>query len=556
MKKLIFYVSFLLLMTLPVLSFAGVNLKNGNFYISYTDHDFKSLKGLEITRTYNSKTSEIGLFGYGWGSEFETRLYPIGDGAVQIHENGSGGITTFISGTQDDLLLSTCINMLLKVALQEGAVANNPAAINTYKRKLRDDEGNRHYLWKKYLALGLVETPAFSNGSKWISNDRGNQQVIKTKEGFKRIYSDGSYNLFTDEGLLTAKYDKYGDAEFTLQYNVQDKLTSIEDKVGNVFEITLNTEGLITVIQSSKGTSNYQYNGTALITSKDVAGNMYWYDYDTYKKMIAIHYTDSSSLLIEYYTSNSYVKKITDRNGKVTEYVYKYFYTPEGKVDDDHYATYVIKENIYYGKLDSNFYEYEERVKPGGDRYTYRIFTRISGYETETIYSENCKNPLKISRGSSISTFVYNNLCNLVYKETNSTITKVEYDPVINKIIRTVNIEKENEDSTVNLFIYNKNGDLIRAEEGKQWVTLSYNKENRISKMEYEGGVLNFEYNSYGKPVLIELEEGGKVSVKYNEDGEIVKVESSDGDHNMALKITQAFQNLLSRVKPAGVSLN
>ena len=59
----------------PLLAFSGVNLKNGNFYISYTDiivpgggHD------LEIVRTYNSKSTDRGWFGFGWGSDYETYL--------------------------------------------------------------------------------------------------------------------------------------------------------------------------------------------------------------------------------------------------------------------------------------------------------------------------------------------------------------------------------------------------------------------------------------------------------------------------------------------------
>ena len=57
-----------LLILVPTFSFAGVNLKNGNFYINYTDiiapgggHD------IEIIRTYNSKATEVGWFGFGWG---------------------------------------------------------------------------------------------------------------------------------------------------------------------------------------------------------------------------------------------------------------------------------------------------------------------------------------------------------------------------------------------------------------------------------------------------------------------------------------------------------
>ncbi|MBT7767758.1 MAG: hypothetical protein HN730_11425, partial [Bdellovibrionales bacterium] len=86
----------LLLFTISSALLAGVNLKNGNFYISYTDlivpgggHD------LMVSRTYNSKSADKGWFGFGWGNSFETYLVPAADGSVVIHENGSGATTRF-----------------------------------------------------------------------------------------------------------------------------------------------------------------------------------------------------------------------------------------------------------------------------------------------------------------------------------------------------------------------------------------------------------------------------------------------------------------------------
>jgi hypothetical protein len=66
---------------------------------------------------------------------------------------------------------------------------------------------------------------------------------------------------------------------------------------------------------------------------------------------------------------------------------------------------------------------------------------------------------------------------------------------------------------------------------------------------------LSFKYNALGKPVVIEMEKVGKINVAYDNYGEIKKV-VSDAGHKMALQVTQAFQNLLSIVKPAGVNLN
>jgi len=87
----------LALSLLPAIALGGVNLKNGNFYITYTDiivpggdHD------LEISRTYNAKSTDNGWFGYGWGSLYETKLIVSADGSVVVVENGSGAQTRFV----------------------------------------------------------------------------------------------------------------------------------------------------------------------------------------------------------------------------------------------------------------------------------------------------------------------------------------------------------------------------------------------------------------------------------------------------------------------------
>ena len=67
--------------------------------------------------------------------------------------------------------------------------------------------------------------------------------------------------------------------------------------------------------------------------------------------------------------------------------------------------------------------------------------------------------------------------------------------------------------------------------------------------------VLKFTYNAMSKPVEIKIDKVGKINVKYDDYGGIRKVESKQG-HQMALKVTRTFQNLLAIVKPAGVSLS
>ena len=95
LKTLFLVVALIFTLIAPAV-FADVNHKNGNFYISYTDlvvpHGDKSLK---IVRTYNSKSTVVGIFGFGWGSDFETYLVEQSDGSIVVYENGAGARTIF-----------------------------------------------------------------------------------------------------------------------------------------------------------------------------------------------------------------------------------------------------------------------------------------------------------------------------------------------------------------------------------------------------------------------------------------------------------------------------
>jgi YD repeat-containing protein len=547
-------VSVILFSLLSTALFAGVNIKNGNFYISYTDHDFSGKKGVDITRTYNSKSSGAGLFGNGWGCDYETFIIIMGDGSLVVAEHGAGAKTFFETGTIDEDLLANCINQISSAAIKNKDINNNPSAIAAYKEKLRNSQEQRAIAWLKYLKLNLVQHFNNAVNSVWQSADRGFQTITKLDATtYKRVSNDG-YELFNNNGQLLGEYDKYGKLKFTIDYNKNGKMQTLTDAVGNVLTFTFNADDLITSITSSKGKSTYKYNGKDLVESIDVNDNWYKYGYDINYNMTSITYSDSTTMLMEYYPTNQFVKKITDRNNVATEYVYVQFFDDNGAVNDDHYATYVIKQNAF-DQLDSNYYEYEIKTKATGARYTYKIVTIINKIKTETIYDENSL-PLSIVRGKSKTTFKYNSKGGLVFKETSTEIIRSTYNETETKIIRYEILNKYYQDTTIYTYTYNEKEDLVYATKDTTWVRLSYNADHRISKMEYNDGTITFEYNTIGKPSVMTLAgiTNGMITVDYDDNGEIKKVNSPDGS-NMSLKITSAFQQLMNITKPAGVNL-
>src|SRR3954471_5566197 len=77
------------------LASANVSLKNGNFFVGYTDIIYPGGFEPKIERVYNSKTPFSGMFGWGWGNEYEVYLKVLADGSVLVHEYGGGAENRF-----------------------------------------------------------------------------------------------------------------------------------------------------------------------------------------------------------------------------------------------------------------------------------------------------------------------------------------------------------------------------------------------------------------------------------------------------------------------------
>jgi len=536
--------SLIALSLLPVMAFGGVNLKNGNFYITYTDiivpggdHD------LEVTRTYNSKSTENGWFGFGWGSLYETKLVVSADGSVVVIENGSGAQTRFVP--KEAINVEAASKKIVDAMKKKEPMSE--AAVSALINNLNRDAELRQAYSKKYN----IETK-LADGTMLYSNDRGIQTLEKIKDGYKRSNSDGRTDFFDNEGKLTKITDKNG---YAILFEYKGQLVSaIKDTQAKQILLDWYPDGKIkSASRDAEKKTVYSYDTKGnLILSNDVGGNSYKYDYDANHNLTSITYLDNTKMQIKY-DKNSFATEVVERNGETT----KYKYENNPKNPDFHYWTTVTKKPVD-GPESISRYEYEIKTKPDGQQYTYRIATELDGVKTETIYSECCSLPLKITRGKDITTFEYNAKGLLTKKtSTKGEFVQLDYDDKINKITKVVN----NEGWTT--FQYDKAGNLSKAvnSAGKS-VLLIYDRTGKITKMidqekndEKSRRTLSFKYNSMGKPVEIEMENVGIINVAYDNFGEIKKVESKAGA-KMALQVTQAFQSLLSIVKPAGVNLN
>jgi YD repeat-containing protein len=380
----------LLSLVLSMSSFAGVNLKNGNFYIAYTD-----LSTLDITRTYNSKSTHVGWFGFGWGTKYETNLQVSADGCVVVREHGAGAKTRFCPKKKIDG--KEAAQKIIAAMRKKTTLSANAA--EALIKKLSNNAELRH----AYARNFGVKTK-LSNGTKLYSNQRGMQTISVLKDGYKREYSNGNLEYFNDNGQLTQIKKKDG-TKITLEYKSKNLYKIADNKANQVFFEWYPNGKIKSLWSAGDKKALYKYNGSDLIYSKDVQGNAYGFAYDKNHNMVEINYAPDSkkgsdSMTMKYEPKTYFISQITDRNGDVTSYKYG----ADSKNPKDHYWTTVGKKG-FGGKQINNRYEYEIKTKPDGQRYTYRIKTRINGVTTETIYSECCSLPIKIARGKHVTNF-------------------------------------------------------------------------------------------------------------------------------------------------------
>ena len=541
------YLTIIFFIFMAPVSFSGVNLKNGNFYVSYTDVIASGEgKSIEITRTYNSKSSEIGWFGIGWGSRFETDLQVNPDGTIIIHENGSGALTRFSSDKKGSVQREVA-KIIAQINKNESLLGKD---IKNMQDKLLKDADLRYHYVKKFGLSGEVR-----DGTKLYSNQRGYHSLTKIKEGYVRVLSDGTRELFNQHGkLATISYGSGYVVQLLPKDRKKDKeLVSIKDSSGKQIFLKWFSNGLIKSIDvaGTKRGASYVYRGKVLASSIDLKGNKYTYKFDKNYNLIKVGYKDKKSMMVSYDLKTQLTSSVTNKEGVKTEY--EYGFNP--KKPDLHYWT-QVKRPGFNGKPVINRYEYEIKVKPDGQRYTYRIETIVNNLKTETVYSKLCGSPMKISRGDKVTIFSYNKEC-LLSKKTfsNGRSVELQYDKSCRKVSRV----KRGKEWTN--FGYDKRCNLTDVMDFKgRKIVLLNNHKSQITKMiNYNAktkkkSVLIFSYNASGKPVEIEMDKVGKINVKYGRLSKIKDIRSEQG-HKVALEITKAFQSLLAVVKPAGVSL-
>jgi YD repeat-containing protein len=545
-------------------------LKNGDFYISYTDIVYSGGFEPKIERVYNSKTSFNGIFGFGWGTDFEVYLEIHPEGAIIVHEYGGGASKVFVPAGAKPLDLASAVDQIVAAARQNHDMAS-PSAIQAYGDRLISDIDFRAREWDKYLKLGLVKPIKVPVGARFVS-DR--QEIMRTPLGYERTFDSGRKESFDERGRLTRILDPNGNY-VQFGYGVRNRI-QIVDNYGRHITIFLNDRKLVERVEGDDGVaSTYSYDEHNNLTyNKDVDNHVFRYDYDPRHNMTKISYEDGTTMEVSYYPRERYenVRSVKDRDGTVANYDYWIDLADRG-----HYCITVVADTSNH-TISKSTYEYFNKRSASGVEYTSRLVSNIDGEVTDTRYNE-AGVPIFISRGdektaghanvedASGSTneeeakLEYDSNGHVTRKETPTDITDLEYDPRANKVSYVRRTSKADpKDTTWSRYKYDDKGNLAEAtNDSGLAVHLNYDGLGRISELRRGGGTsITFRYNRISKPVeicAIESQKMDCIEVTYTDSGKTKDVKSTSG-RQVALKVTSAFQELQDLIRPAGVDLS
>ncbi len=474
-------------------SWAIVDMKNANYSNTWVDIEIPgSGYDLKVSRTYNSRSLFNGIFGFGWCSDFETKLDKLSDGNLKITECGSGQETIF--------------------------------------NKLKPEQG-------------VATFQSASNGADIISFEK-NQYIRKLP--------DGMAMKFNSEGYLEYIYDKNSNY---LKFEIQAGLArSVVDNNGRKLNFTYTQNRKIKSIKGPSGISaDYTYSNLEdLSLVKNSWGNVYKYEYDELHNLVRADYPDKTFVKIEYNKNKDWVTSFKDRQNCMEDYKYDFSKTEPAL----HYWADITKtcgdkitnqsKHEFWFKKRASGEAYLSRVLSIVNNSSVDISYHETFGKPVSIRRDN---ELSTYEYSAMGQVVQKKLPYMIigyqYDKKNNKVTRVETQMLDAKGKLGKKLFSEFKyDNRLNLI-------LARDTSGKV-VQMNYDEKGRIIMVQDQSRKLvKIKYEEkFGKPSEIDRPGMGKVVISYKATGEIDKVKSNDGP-TVAMQVASTFNGMLETIAPA-----
>lgn len=545
--KRILYILATLAISFPAL--AIVDMKNANYSNTWVDFNLDGTGyDLKLERTYNSRTLFNGIFGFGWCTNFETKLEVTSENNLKVKECGAGAELVFSQREVNKSDVDKTVDFIINKMKAEKVAGRTDDFYKKKREELFEYDETRAEEAKKY---GMVTK--LSDGSVYKANGKEVDSIVFKTSYYERTLPDGAKQRFNPQGQLTHMYDKNGNM-LKLEYDKAGLLKEVADT--NSRKLTFKyypNKKVHQVLGPNSLKAEYQYQNTDdlsySIDSKKFATK---YVYDDLHNVTKITFTDGSTVQIKYDQNNDWVIGFVDRD-KCSE---TYNYEVDKKDPKGHFWS-TVKKVCGKDTVAQSRYEFWHKQKPNGEFVLSRVLTKENDDETDISYHETFGRPISIKKNGDKMYYEYTPDGLVKSKATNANKLIFEYAATIKKPTK-VTIENFNDkgkkiSTRFTKFQYDNKGNLSLAENSDgQKIELSYDNKGRITQIvDQAKKVVKLQYEEkYNKPVVVARPGLGSIKVSYKPNGDISKVDSKEGP-SVAMQVASTFNNLLDIIAPA-----
>ncbi|MFZ3229590.1 MAG: DUF6531 domain-containing protein [Pseudobdellovibrio sp.] len=507
---------------------------------------------MKVQRSYKSRSIFNGMFGFGWCSEFETKLEATSEGNIKISECGDGLETIYSAKeiTKKDVDLT--INQIISKMKADAKIRSaNPEYWKKLTAQLSEDDDQRNKLAKQYSVAAPIK-----EGVKFLANGKEVESVALTKGFYTRTLSDGSSQRFDLQGRLTHMYDKNSNF-LKFEYD-KDLLKEIEDN--NSRKLTFKyfqNKKVKSVVGPNSLITEYKYsNQEDLIWNKNAFAKkdtyIQTYEYNEFHNLTKAVWPDKTSVTLKYDNVKDWVLGFADREKCSENYKYE-FSANDPKY---HYWSTVIKT---CGKdtVANNKYEFWHKPIESGQVVLSRILTVVNGSITDITYHDVFAKPVIIKKNNDRITFEYYPDGLIKTKSAGNSKIEFAHDTATKKVslvkVSFLSDKGKIVSSRQTSFKYDVKGNLIYAENSEgQKINMTYDIKGRISSITDQAKkIVKIDYEDrFGKPSIVSRPGLGTIKVSYKPNGDIAKVDSAEGP-TVASQVASTFNNLLDVISPA-----
>ena len=537
----------LLLLSLPFFSYGLVDTKSAGYSKTFVDFSFKGLGfDLKIDRAYNSRSLYNGFFGFGWCSNFETRLTVLPDNSIKSTECG-GGMEIFYHPKNKKADVNLQVNLILKQIQKRKVKMKNKSL-----KKLRQDLLQSQTLRADFIGALDIKGKA-TDGTTYFANGRFNEFVIFKNGRFYRTLPSGASEVFNSKGQITRTFDKFG-SSLDVAWR-SDKVIITNNKGRRITLLLDQNSGKVKQANfGKKVVARYKYNGKEDLTYvKNSYNEEFLYAYDSLHNLTTITYPDKTTEKLAYNKNKDWVISFTNRKNCLENYTYG-----KNPKNSDHYFSKVIKT---CGRKITNrsTYEFWNRSGSGkSGKYLHRARARVNGRLTDVIYHPQFGTPVSFLKDGIRTNRKYYK--NGLLKEKSNPYRVVEYKKY-SQLCRKpelVNVGYKNKKSGKIIkkerivFTFKKDCQLQMARKSKdEWIKVAHDSKGRLVKMEDQSRkIVSLSWSDkFNKPEVITRKGVGSIRIIYTKDGQIANIKGSSGP-SVLTQVSSVFNSFLQTLSP------